>query len=265
MRRLVIVLMLCGVSGLPWASVHAAAAADRTGAVPVSLGSNKHAHESGAGRPASGVLVPETIGKSIQVYLEEEWGAQVKNVQVAVLAPSDSMGVPAGKIELRIVSPRSGDGIGRRMFHVSVTANGKSWKTIEVYADVTATIDAIVLNRSLKPDEVIDVLDLKTATVQIAQLAHPFVTDQDAVVGKSTARPIPADVPLRQAFVKAPVVMKKGDRVMIEAKRGGLSIQTYGVTKASGAVGQTIMVTNPDSGRELRAKVVAPGLVEVEF
>ena len=264
MRQCVIVLMLGMVSGLPSAPV-CGAAADHSGTTPVLLALNNQASDSGAGRSASGVLIPETIGKSIQAYLEGEWGTQVQSVQVAVLSPSESMGVPAGKITLRVMQARSGDGIGRRMFHVAVMVNGKSWKAIEVYADVTATIDAILLNRSLRSDEVIDVLDLKTAPVRITQLAHPFLTDQDAVVGKSAARPIPADVPLRQAFVKAPVVLKKGDRVMVEAKRGGLSIQTYGVTKSSGSVGQTIMVTNPDSGRELRAKVVAPGLVEVEF
>jgi flagella basal body P-ring formation protein FlgA len=65
--------------------------------------------------------------------------------------------------------------------------------------------------------------------------------------------------------VKLPLIVKKGDRVLIEARRGGLSIQTYGITKASGQVGQTIMVANLDSGRELRAKVVAPSLVQVDF
>jgi flagella basal body P-ring formation protein FlgA len=264
MRQLVIVLMLGLASGLPWVPL-CAAATDRSGSVPVSLGSGNQAYKGGAGRPASGVLDAETMGKAIQAALEEAWGTQVAGVQVAVLSPSESMPVPAGKMELRVVPSRSGEGIGRRMFHVAVAVNRKLWNTIEVYADVTATIDAIVLNRALKPDEVIDVLDLKTAPVRISQLTHPFVTDQNEVVGKSATRPIPADVPLRQAFVKAPVVMKKGDRVMVEAKRGGLSIQTYGVTKSSGAVGQTIMVTNPDSGRDLRAKVVAPGLVEVEF
>jgi flagella basal body P-ring formation protein FlgA len=65
--------------------------------------------------------------------------------------------------------------------------------------------------------------------------------------------------------VKLPLVIKKGDRVLIEARRGGLSIRAYGVTKSSGQIGQTVMVANLDSGRELRAKVVAPSLVEVEF
>ena len=56
-----------------------------------------------------------------------------------------------------------------------------------------------------------------------------------------------------------------GDRVMIEARQGNLSIQTVGVTKSHGEMGQTITVSNVDSGKELRATVVAPGVVRVTF
>jgi flagellar basal body P-ring formation protein FlgA len=134
-----------------------------------------------------------------------------------------------------------------------------------VVADVSAMIDVIVPTRFLRSEELIDIGDIKSARIRIYQLNHPFVTDRDEVIGKSTARPLPPDTPLRTAFVKVPLLIKKGDRVLIEARRAGFSIQTYGVTKSSGQLGQTIMVANIDSGRELRAKVVAPSLVQVEF
>jgi flagella basal body P-ring formation protein FlgA len=166
---------------------------------------------------------------------------------------------------MRVVPVSNDERLGRRMFQVAVNVNGKPWNTIEVLTDVTAMIDAIVPNRYLNSDELIDALDLKTVRMRTHQLSHPFITDREEVVGKSAARPLPAETPLRAGFLKAPVLIKKGDRVMIEAKRGGLSIQAYGVTKSSGYVGQTVMVGNLDSGRELRAKVVGPGLVQVEF
>jgi flagellar basal body P-ring formation protein FlgA len=130
---------------------------------------------------------------------------------------------------------------------------------------VTATIDAIVPNRFLKADELIDVGDTKTVRMRVHQINHPFITAESDVIGMSAARPLPPDVPLRHAFVRLPFVVKKGDRVLIEAQRGGLSIRTYGITKSSGQVGQTITVANLDSGRELTAKVIGPSLVQVEF
>lgn len=224
-------------------------------------------------RPRSGMfdrgmprgLSSELIKKAIQQHLEGLWGHRVKDVQVVVLEPSDPMGSPSGIVELRVLPSTDEEGLGRHTFQVTVTANGKPWRTIEVLADVTAMIDAIVPNRFVRAEEILDATDLKTVSTRIYQLNHPFVTDRNEVVGKSASRPLPAETPLRQAFLKAPFLVKKGDRVTIEAKRGGLSIHTYGVTKASGHVGQTVMVANLDSGRELRAKIVAPGVVQVEF
>lgn len=210
-------------------------------------------------------LSGETIKKAIQQHLEGLWGHRVKDVQVVVLEPSDPMGSLPGMVDLRVLPAADEAGLGRRTFQVTVLANGKPWRTVEVLADVTAAIDAIVPNRFFRAEEILDATDLKTVRTRIYQLNHPFVTDRDEVVGKSAARPLPADTPLRQAFLKTPFLVKKGDRVTIEAKRGGLSIHTYGVTKASGHVGQTVMVANLDSGRELRAKIVAPGVVQVEF
>jgi flagella basal body P-ring formation protein FlgA len=117
----------------------------------------------------------------------------------------------------------------------------------------------------LKSEETIEPDDLTTARIVTYDVKHPFITDPEAAIGKSTARPLQPNTPLRPTFLKKPFMVKKGDHVMIEARRGNFSVQTSGVTKGSGQVGQTVMVANLDSGRELRAKIIAPGLVQVEF
>jgi flagellar basal body P-ring formation protein FlgA len=216
-------------------------------------------------RAAVSEVNPDQIRKVIQKHLESEWGSKVKTVHVTVLEPADSVMIPGGAVELYIIPNPTEDGLGRRVFHVEAVADGKPRKTIQVVADIAAMIDAVVATRFLKADELIDMGDLKIVGMRVHQVNHPFITDLGEVIGKSASRPLPLDTPLRPAFVKLPLVIKKGDRVLIEARRGGLSIRAYGVTKSSGQVGQTIMVANLDSGRELRAKVVAPNLVQVEF
>jgi len=232
---------------------------------PVSRGPIHRATDTVVDRVAFSEVHPDLIRKAIQTYLTDEWGRKVKTVQVTVLEPAEPVMIPGGAVELHVTPNSLEEGLGRRMFHVEAVANGKSRKTIQVVADIAAMIDAVVVTRFLKADELIDMGDLKTIGLRVHQLNHPFITDQGEVMGKSASRPLPPDTPLRPAFVKPPLVIKKGDRVLIEARRGGLSIRANGVTKANGQVGQTVMVTNLDSGRELRAKVVAPSLVEVEF
>ena len=265
MSRFHLVLVMFVLSEMLWISTPAEAA--RPGAVPASpaMQSSHHHHNSGVTRPAEREISSELVTKTIRTYLEAEWGRRVKDVEVTVLDPSDPIKAPAGVVEMRVIPASNDERLGRRTFQMAVNVNGKSWNTVEVLADVAAMIDALAPNRSLKSDEIIDGQDLKTVRMRTHQFSHPFIIDREEVIGKSAARPLPADVPFRAGFLKAPVLIKKGDRVMIEAKRGGLSIQAYGVTKSSGRLGQTVMVSNLDSGRELQAKIVGPGLVQVEF
>jgi len=216
-------------------------------------------------RVAVSEVTPDLIRKAIQKHLESEWGRKVKTVHVTVLEPADPVTIPGGTVELEVIPNPTEEGLGRRVFHVEAVANRKSRKSIQVVADIAAMIDAVVSTRFLKTEELIDMGDLKTVGLRVQQVNHPFITDQGEVIGKSASRPLPPDTPLRSAFLKLPLLIKKGDRVLVEARRGGLSIRVYGVTKSNGQLGQTVMVANLDSGRELRAKVVAPNLVQVEF
>lgn len=267
MRPYAIILLLL-VSREASLTEATATAGSRSDSRTVSMAHTGADHRGGASEAVHASpheLSLERIGGAIQKYLEHEWSDRIKDVSVAVLEPSDAVLMPAGTAELRVVPSASDDGLGRHVFHVAITLDRKPWKTIQAIADVSATVDAIVPTRFVKHDELIDAGDLKTVKVRVLQLNHSFITNRDEVVGKSAARPLQADTPLRTGFVKPALVIKKGDRVTIEVRRGGLSIQTYGITKSNGQVGQTIMVANVDSGREFRAKVVAPNLVQVEF
>lgn len=260
---IVIMLLLPGIIGVTTAIAGPSGESHLTSA---RSGSQIHrATDIVVNRVAVSEVSPDLIRKAIQKHLEREWGHKVKTVHVTVLEPADSMMIPGGAVELHIMPSPPEEGLGRRVFQVEATANGKPRKAIPVVADVAVMIDAVVSTRFLKTDELIEMEDLKTVEMRVHQLKHPFITDQNEVVGKSVSRPLPPDIPLRPAFVKLPVVIKKGDRVLIEARRGGLSIRAYGVTKSSGQIGQTVMVANLDSGRELRARVIAPNLVQVEF
>lgn len=232
---------------------------------PLSRSPVHRASDAVVHRTAVSEVTSDRIRKAIQKYLTDEWGRKVKTVYVTILEPTDPVMISGGTVDLQVIANPMEEGLGRRMFHVEAVVDGKPRKTIEAVADIAAMIDAVVATRYLKPDELIDRGDLKAVGMPVHQLNHPFITDPSEVIGKSATRPLPPDTPLRPGFVKLPLVIKKGDRVLIEARRGGLSIRAYGVTKSSGQVGQSVMVANLDSGRELRAKVIAPNLVEVEF
>jgi flagella basal body P-ring formation protein FlgA len=210
-------------------------------------------------------LDPAQIQRSILRVLEQEMAGKVRAIHAVIVDPLEPIKTPSGSIELRVSSNGLEEGLGRRAFHVQISMNGQPWQTIDAIADVSASIDAVVPTRVIQIDNVIDAEDLAIHRIKLTDLDHQLITDMKDVIGKSAARPLQTNNPIRLGMVKKPYAIRKGDRVSIEARHGGLSIQVVGLAKSSGEIGQTATVTNVDSGKELRAKVVGPGTVRVEY
>ena len=215
--------------------------------------------------PAVHQLHPDDIQRSILRFLEQEMAGQVRAVHATMVDPLESIQLPPGSMGLTITPHGLDEGLGRRTFHVQINTNGRPWQTIDATADIGASVDAVVPIRVIKVDDLIEAEDVTIQRIKLRELNHQLATNLNDVIGKSAARPLQANMPIRLAMVKKPYAVHKGDRVAIEARHGGLSIQAVGVTKSSGEIGQSITVANSDSGKELRAKIVAPGVVRVEY
>jgi flagellar basal body P-ring formation protein FlgA len=148
---------------------------------------------------------------------------------------------------------------------VALSSQGKVIQTVRASADIIALIDVAVATRLIKIDQTIEADDVAIARTPMAGLPRQYAMNLDEVIGKRAARPIAPHVPVSVSTLTQPYLVRKGDRVTIEAKRGRLQIQTIGIMKVMGQVGQTVIVTNQDSGKDLRAKVIGPGLVRVDF
>ena len=211
----------------------------------------------------------DEIRRAVTRFLEKQFAGKVAEFEVTLLSPDEPValaaGVPAGAVDLKVKAGRIDEGLGRRTFQLAVLVNGKEAQSLRVVAQVEAQADVVTAGRYIKPDETIGADDLAISRIQLPPSISDFILDMQEVVGKRAVRPIPADKPIRVSLLAQPYAVRKGDRVTIEAKRGGLQIQASGVTKGSGQLGQSVTVTNQDSGKDLRAKVVGPGLVQVEF
>jgi len=107
--------------------------------------------------------------------------------------------------------------------------------------------------------------DVVTMMVDVPSLTHDFILNQDDVIGKQVLRPLLPGKPIRKIMLDDPPIVRKGDRVMIEVRQGGLLVQAVGLAKADGKSGDTIPVQNKNSGKELIGTILSAGLVEVGF
>ena len=210
-------------------------------------------------------IYPEQIRGVIHDYVKRELAGRAVDCQVALGDPQQPIVVPSGTMDMQVSTSHSEEPLGRRVFQIHLTVNGRFIKTVEAVADVAAVVEVVVPIRSIKADEEIAADDVTTERLVMYDLKQPFATNPADVVGKAAIRPLPPQNAIRLTSVRRPFAVHKGDRVTIEARQGGLSIQTVGVTKSHGELGQTIIVSNVDSGKDLRATVVGPGVVRVSF
>ncbi len=214
---------------------------------------------------AKRLIYPEQIRGVIHDYVKRELSGRAVDCQVALGDPQQPIVVPSGTVDLQVSAGRSDDSLGRRVFQIHLVVNGRFIKTVDATADVAAIVEVVVPVRPIRVDEEISADDVTTERLVLFDLKQPFATSLADVIGKAAVRPLPPQNAIRTTSVRRPFAVHKGDRVTIEARQGGLSIQTVGVTKSHGELGQTITVSNVDSGKELRATVVAPGVVRVSF
>jgi flagellar basal body P-ring formation protein FlgA len=211
-------------------------------------------------------VTPDQMQQAILDYMRSHKEETVADVQVHLLEPEETISLPIGALGIRVVpNPVAADGYGRRQIDVALSLHGKVIQTVRALADVTALIDVPVATRAIRTDETIQADDVTFTRIPLIATARQYATNLDEVIGKRAARPLAPHAPINVSALGQPFLVRKGDHVTIEAKRKGLLVQTIGITKAVGLVGQMVTVTNQDSGKDLRAKVVGPGLVRVEF
>jgi len=211
------------------------------------------------------LVTADQMQQVILDYVRARKDETVADVQVHLLEPEESVSLPGGTLGMRVIPSLTGDGYGRRQIDVALSVQGKVIQTVKALADVTALVDVAVATRAIRMDETLQPDDVTITRIPLVSTSRQYATNLDEVIGKRATRPLASHTPISMSVLGQPFLVRKGDRVTIEAKRKGLLIQTIGIMKAVGQVGQMVTVTNQDSGKDLRAKVVGPGLVRVEF
>lgn len=253
------------LTGLDWAG-WGGSAPDVTAhpAVSTAAGQSGQAKAPSRARGRKSIY-PDQIRAAIYAYLQREFKDKVQEIQVTLGEPQQPIAVPGGQVGLRVSSSDADGSMGRRVFQIHISIDGRFHLTVDAVSEVAAYVDVVMPNRLIKTDETLEADDVAINRVPVSDVRTPFATELREVIGKAAARPLPPQVPIRLNSLRRPYVVRKGDRVMIEAKLGGLSVQTVGVTKSNGELGQTIVVSNTDSGKDVRATVIGPGVVRVDF
>jgi len=84
-------------------------------------------------------------------------------------------------------------------------------------------------------------------------------------MGKQSKKALAGNTVINSHHILPPLLVRKGDHVMIEARKGAMSVKMPGEALNDGREGRQIRVKNSRSQRIIKARVVAAGIVRVLF
>jgi flagella basal body P-ring formation protein FlgA len=95
----------------------------------------------------------------------------------------------------------------------------------------------------------------------ISAIADP-ISEAAQAVGQTSRRPLRTGEILRSSQLAAPVLVKRGDQVVMVARRDGIEVSTSGEALDAGSRGAIVRVKNSGSGQVVRMRVTGAGTVE---
>lgn len=206
----------------------------------------------------------ETMTQVLNDFLADESdhlpGVELRFASLSLPKPFN---VPAGKLDFQVI-PDNPDVIGSHRLTLMTRVEDRIASNRSIRVKIEAMAEILVAASNLRRGKILSEEDVVFQQEDISRLKQPlFFTDE--IVGKRLKRSVRLGKPLLRRQVEFPPMINRGDRVVIRVQRGGLVLTAAGEASQDGMEGETIRVMNIGSRKEVLCRVVAPGLVSVEF
>jgi flagella basal body P-ring formation protein FlgA len=135
--------------------------------------------------------------------------------------------------------------------------------TVYLPAWVRIFAKALVTARPLSRGATVDADDIVAVRLEVSKLNRGYYLEPADVIGKILRRSLPTGRALTPHVLRAPLMVRRGDNVIILAESTGLQVRMKGEALQDAARGQRVSVRNLRSKRVVEGTAVEPGLVQV--
>ncbi len=135
--------------------------------------------------------------------------------------------------------------------------------TLYVPITVQSFKEILAATRSLPRGHVLEADDLEPVTVDTNRTRRGYFTDMERLVGQELTRSMRSGEPVTHARVRAPQLIKRGERVTLQGGNDVFQIRMSGEALSDGALGDRIRVRNRSSDRIVEGRILEDGSVRV--
>lgn len=198
--------------------------------------------------------------------------AAVQYVRSHFSSSAEDIKIVAQKLDARLLLPQCKSPLEAYLPHgsrvngnttVGVRCHGNKPWSVFVPVNVQIYRDIVVASRSLAKNKILKAEDFHTERFDINRFSGAYLTELDKIIGKQLIRPVQLGTPVLSNMLKKPILIRRGELVILLAKTHTYEVRMQGKAMMDGASGDRIRVRNSSSKRIIEGKLAEDGTVLV--
>ena len=211
------------------------------------------------------ILKVDEIEKSAVDHLVKALPWDKESLEINVYYQGKDITLPSGKKDLIYKIMGSSQRAGRVPMILEIRINDQFQKRIRLNTKVLVSQQVIKTKRAVKRGEILSNDEIRVETVQTERPSQNAITNIDHALGYEVARNLPVGKILIPNFIKRPALGNRGDKILIMAQKGGMTITTPGILKEDGYENAMVRVLNIESKKVIYGRLVDSNTVKVRF
>ncbi len=148
---------------------------------------------------------------------------------------------------------------------VGVRCSGAKPWTIYIPAIVKVIRQVVVTKHPVLRGTPIGKTDVTLEEREISGNIDAYIFDTSNVLGKIAKRPMSAATALTTDMLDAPLLVRRGQQIIILAEDSGIEVRMPGTALMDGTEGQWVRVQSAHSKRTVEGLVIEPGIIKVNM
>ncbi|MCP3671670.1 MAG: flagellar basal body P-ring formation protein FlgA [Gammaproteobacteria bacterium] len=211
--------------------------------------------------PASEIQSHDSIMEAARQHILDRSNDYPSPPQVSAGRLDSRLRLAACKQPLESYTPQGRRNMGK--ITVGIRCNGSHPWSMFVPVTVKIMTQVVVARGNLARGAIIGEGDIGLEQRDISRLHRGYLENTTAVLGKKLRQRIRQHQVITSSQLDTPHAIKRNNKVTILASSKSLKIRVAGKALQNGSIGELIRVRNESSKKELDARVIAPGIVEV--
>jgi len=209
-----------------------------------------------------------SLASSARSAIREQFREQAGIAGVEVFVGDVRLTEPAGlRGPVEVMRIASGGAIrSGRGLPISVYVRDAGGETREVRGSVDVSVQApvVVSARNVPAGAIVSRQDISVRMREYTSGSDSVLHTVEEALGKRARWQLTGGVPIRREYMEDPAALRRGDAVTIVAESGPVRITGKGISLQAAGIGDTVLVKNTASGKEMAGRLHEGRVVRVD-